>query len=422
MKKRKQMVLLVFSVPTIILSILLLLALVFKWFPWVFPAILLLLISMWFMFSFFESDIDTHYYVTLFGKNMGVIPAGDGLHIIPLLLFETDPIITETIEDSFPGKEEDIIFSSDEENVDIPEGKVKTYRITTNGKNVPFTDPEDINNEDIKKEVIELHKHLNEEIQKYEQSKSDNDPLEKRLTLEPRFLVKYRMAADFTTEESLAISAEQFFKKFSSMTDLRNAIGVTTYDILANIFGKVTPGTLVAFQELISKLVHLRLKGIYDDKGVQIIHFGLANPGIPHELSSKISNAAEAIAEKDKKVIEAEAESKSSLLKENARLDITERQNKIELSRKQKEVEIAGVAKFLLYEAEAKGVTELAKSLELKSDQKIIIKQLETLKDALKDNNFNIIMNTGGSNFGGFQDLFDLAKIKMLENKKTENE
>jgi regulator of protease activity HflC (stomatin/prohibitin superfamily) len=122
-----------------------------------------------------------------------------------------------------------------------------------------------------------------------------------------------------------------------------------------------------------------------------------------------------------KKIIDAQADSESLRLKEAARLEIKEKENKIEVDRKQKEAEVAGTAKWLLYEAEAKGVTELAKSLGLEDGEQIIIKQLETLKDALKDNNFNIIMNTGGSNSGGLQDLLDLAKIKLLENKK-ENE
>lgn len=387
------------------------------WFnvPWVFPVLMFILLMVYLLISLFESDIDKHYYVTFFGKNMGIVRAGSGLHIIPLLLFDIDPIVTETIEDSFPAKEENIDFSSDDEKVGIPNGKVKTYRITTNGKNVEFTDPEDVNNSPIKSEIIELHKELNSQIKDYKPY--ENDVLEKRITLEPRFLVKYRIISECENDEELADAAEQFFKKFSSMADLRNAIGVTTYDILANIFGKTTPSTLVTFQELISKLVHLRLKGIYDDKGVQIIHFGLANPGIPHELSSKMSDAAEAIAVKDKKIIEAQAERESTLLKETARLEIKEKENKVEIDRKQKEAEVAGTAKLLLYEAEAKGVIKLAKSLGLKDDEKVIIKQLETLKDALKDNNFNIIMNTG-SNSGGLQDLLDLAKIKLLENKK----
>lgn len=415
-QKRNRIVFLIFGIPTVIFSILLFITLIFKVFLWIIPALFLLILLIIFLLSFFQSDIDKHYYITSFGKNMGVVPAGSGLHIIPILFFGEDEIITETIEENYPGKEEDIIFSSDDESTPIPPGKVKTYRITTNGINVDFTDPEDVNNSSIRSEIIELHEEINKKIKNYKPS--ENDPLEKRVTLEPRFLVKYRLVADYSDEIKLAKDAEQFFRKFSSMADLRNAIGVTTYDILANIFGKVTPGTLVTFQELISKLVHLRLKGIYDDKGVQIIHFGLANPGIPHELSSKMSNAAEAKAEKDKKIIDAQAESAANILKENARLDIKDRENQIELQRKQKEAEIAGTAKLLLYEAEAKGVIELAKSLGLEGSEKIVIKQLETLKDALKDNNFNIIMNIGGSNSGGLQDLLDLAKIKLIVTKK----
>lgn len=350
-----------------------------------------------------ESAIDKHYYVTFFGRGVGLIKAGSGLYILPAGFYKIDEVKTEIIEKYFPAPEEKISFTDDHTPVNTENGMVRTYRVTTSDKNIVLIDPVDVEPEYVTA-IKDLHTTINKWIET-EKSKTTPDPLDKRLTLEPRFLVKFKPLRDDSNGEELTLdSVQKFFEKFTSIDDLTNAIGVTTLDILANIFGRLTPNALIANQEVISKIITLRLKSIFTPKGVHITHFGLTNPGLPKTISASIRDVSSAIAEKATTITKAEAQRDKDILVGQGVANALQAKNTVDLARLEEEAKITATAKELLYKAEADGVEKLAKSLGLEGKEAILIKQLETLKDGMKDNNLNVIL-------GGNSDIENLLKI-----------
>jgi regulator of protease activity HflC (stomatin/prohibitin superfamily) len=172
----------------------------------------------------------------------------------------------------------------------------------------------------------------------------------------------------------------------------------------------------------------VRLIGIFQSKGTEIIHFGLINPGIPKSVSEEIRTAARAKAEKDKAITDAQAQKETTILQAQGvrekkilegegEANALSKQNEVELQKLEKEAVIRADATYLLYEAEAKGITKLANSLGLKDDEKKLIKILETLEKGMKDNNLNIIMG-GDTNLDTFLKMA-MQKISQPNTTKT---
>lgn len=388
--------------------------------------LILIIVSVYLIVSLEPSDINTHYYITMFGKNMGIMSAGGGIYFLPRGFFELHEISTEIIEQVYPAPEEKISFVSDTEP--LPDGKVRTYRITTSSKNRELLDPLDVEDE-IRDKIIQLNQELNQLTKELDKDNKNDlmNPLTQRLTLEPRFMVKFRPLKSVNGEDD-AEKAEIFFQKFDGIDDLTRAIGLTTVDILTNIFGRLTPDAILIFQEIISKIVTVRLIGIFQSKGTEIIHFGLINPGIPKSVSEEIRTAAKARASKDKTITDAQAQREATILEAQGtreqkilvgqgEAEATKLSNQADLEKQEKEAIIKANASYLLYEAEAKGITELAKSLGLKDDEKKLIKILETFEKGMKDNNLNIIMG-GDTNLDTFLKMA-MQKLSQPNTTKT---
>jgi regulator of protease activity HflC (stomatin/prohibitin superfamily) len=374
------------------------------------------------VFSLQSSAVDKHFYVTLFGEGVGVIRAGSGLFLLPFGFYKIQEINTEIIEAYFPAPEERISFSDD--TTGIQPGMVKTYRITTNNEDSKLINPVDVSEHEkkFKERIIDLNTIINDSIQeKKSHSSKKPDPLKERMTLEPRFLVKFK-PTNIEEDDLTLDSARRFFEKFTSLDDLTNAIGVTTLDILANIFGKLTPGMLVEHQEVISKIITLRLKSIFEPKGVHVTHFGLINLGLPKTISQEIRNAAAALSQKSTVITAAEAARESKILAAQA----TEQEkilvgrgeaaakkavNTVDMERLEKEAQIAADAEKLLLFAKAKGTKEFAKALGLTGKEASLIPILETIEKGMKDNNLNIIA-------GGNSDIEQIIKLAATKLSK----
>ena len=395
--------------------------------PWFILALWSLISVPYTYVSFFTSDIDQHYYVTLFGKNVGIIRSGSGLHLLAWPFFKTHAIPTEIVEGVFPCKENKIFFGDDTEA--LPMGMTRPYRIQSNNTDSKFQvpiigipKPEDIPTdqpekrafvEKLQRELTNLYKMIDDADVKHE----EDDPLAHRLALEPRFLVKYKPLLDETLDdEAFSKQAEQFFKKFKDAEDLRGNVEESTLNILSNIFGKKLPRTLVDHQEIISEIMKLRLQFIYFDAGVDILEegTGVQKIGVSKSVNKAIALNASAAAEKSAAIKKAEGEAKASELANNVELEKTKKANELAMTRLEKENELAGKKEQQILEGKALGMEKLLEKIGAKtSKEKIHAFELTVLENVLPETDLTVIAGQDGGGLG------DLSKLltKKLTNK-----
>lgn len=395
--------------------------------PWIILALITMICINWFIISLFTSDVQNHYYVTRFGKNAGIIRAGSGLHLLLYPIYDTKKIVTEIIEIYYPDKEENLFFG--DENA-IPPGKTKPYRITTNNTDDPFQKPVvdipkvteiPIADKEMRKYVKDTHKkldYLHGIIDADPTRVDDNDPLAQRQTMEPRTMTKLQILIDDTNpnDEELAKEAENFFKRFRDVDDLIRAVGLTSEDILSNIFGKKLPRTIIKNQEVISVIMATRLRYIYGNKGVKISHASILNAGVPESVSRAIALASTAAANKKATITAGEATAKVTELTNKVELSRVKEANSLAMIRLARENELAGEKEKQLLVGKAEGLEELYKKTGVTtSEEKIHLLELEVLEKVLPGTELTIL--NGGA--GSISDLASLATKQLVKKKKT---